>query len=57
MIGHLKPTTPTIELSAGAVTILPLPLTQGQFTATTTFRTLLSPTMVPEPHFISSTEC
>ncbi len=50
-MGQIKrPTAPTIELNEGAITIIPIPLTLGQITATTTIRTMLTPTMVREPH-------
>ena len=59
MIGHLRPSTPPLELDVGAVTvILPVPLALGQITASTTLLAMLTPTMVREPHFIrGNAEC
>ena len=56
LIGHLRPAAATVELDAGAITVISIPLTLEQITASTPVLTVLVPTVVPEPHFISSTE-
>lgn len=49
--GQIKrPTIPTIELNAGAITTIPIPLTRGQTIATTTILTIATPTMAVGPH-------
>ena len=52
-IGPLRPTMPSFEFIAGAVTSLPLPLTRGQTVATATILTIATPTMAVGPHFIN----
>ena len=49
----MRPSIPTFEYYAGAITTLPLPLTRGQTVATTTFLTIAAPTLAVGPHFIN----
>ena len=49
----LRPTLPTVELDAGAIATVPLPLTRGQPLAATTILAIATPAMAVGPHFIN----
>ena len=52
-IGPLRPSVPTIELDAGAIAAIPIPLTRGQTIASASILSVATPTMAVGPHFIN----